>query len=67
MLPEGWKHTTIENLGTKGRPAVKAGPFGSSLKKEYYKPFGYKIYGQEQVISNDENYGNYFIDEDKYD
>ncbi|MDN7353435.1 restriction endonuclease subunit S [Acetobacter senegalensis] len=66
MLPEGWKHATIENLGAKGKPAVKAGPFGSSLKKEYYKPFGYKIYGQEQVISNDENYGSYFIDENKY-
>jgi len=66
MLPDGWKHATIENLGAKGKPAVKAGPFGSSLKKEYYKPFGYKIYGQEQVISNDENYGNYFIDENKY-
>ena len=66
MLPEGWKHATIESLGAKGKPAVKAGPFGSSLKKEYYKPFGYKIYGQEQVISNDENYGDYFIDENKY-
>jgi len=28
---------------------------------------GYKIYGQEQVIRNDSDYGDYFIDEHKYE
>lgn len=46
--------------------AIKAGPFGSSLKKECYVEKGYKIYGQEQVINNDVNYGDYYIDERKY-
>ena len=31
-----------------------------------YVESGYKIYGQEQVISNDENIGDYYISEDKY-
>ncbi len=29
-------------------------------------PEGYKIYGQEQVIRDDFNFGNYFISEEKY-
>lgn len=43
-----------------------SGPFGSSLKKETYTKSGYKIYGQEQVIKNDINYGDYYIPEEKY-
>ncbi|HDT1625707.1 TPA: restriction endonuclease subunit S [Klebsiella quasipneumoniae subsp. similipneumoniae] len=31
-----------------------------------YVENGFKIYGQEQVISGDEDYGDYFINEDKY-
>ncbi|TGB63511.1 hypothetical protein CQB02_19030 [Escherichia coli] len=31
-----------------------------------YVQSGYKIYGQEQVISGNENYGDYFINEEKY-
>jgi type I restriction enzyme S subunit len=53
-------------MGTKYRPAVKAGPFGSSLKKEFYVQDGYKIYGQEQVIRNDAFFGDYFINEEKF-
>ena len=46
--------------------AIKAGPFGSALKKEIYVENGYKVYGQEQVINGDETIGNYYIDERKY-
>lgn len=46
--------------------ALKAGPFGSSLKKEYYVSKGYKIYGQEQVIKDDPFYGDYYIDENRF-
>lgn len=65
-VPEGWKYKQLEELGARDRPAVKAGPFGSSVKKEFYVPSGYKIYGQEQVIANDPFFGNYYIDEEKY-
>jgi type I restriction enzyme S subunit len=61
-LPEGWKWTTTEDLAKNS----KAGPFGSSLKKEYYVSNGYKIYGQEQVIRGDPYYGDYYIDEERY-
>jgi type I restriction enzyme S subunit len=66
MLPEKWKWVKIDSLVEYNKNSIKAGPFGSSLKKEYYVPNGFKIYGQEQVISGDSAYGDYYISEDKY-
>jgi type I restriction enzyme S subunit len=65
-LPEGWEMTTLQSLIKKDKHSLKAGPFGSSLKKEFYVEKGYKIYGQEQVISGDPFLGDYYIDEAKY-
>lgn len=65
-LPKGWKIVSIIDLAEKNKHALKAGPFGSALKKEFYTKDGYKIYGQEQVISGDPFLGNYYIDEQKY-
>lgn len=45
---------------------IKAGPFGSALKKEFYRPCGYRIYGQEQVIAGDFSVGDYYIDAEKF-
>ena len=64
--PSRWKQETIQRLIEKDKHALKAGPFGSALKKDCYVPEGYKVYGQEQVISGDENLGDYYISEDKY-
>ena len=61
--PKNWSVYTIKEVAEKDKNAIKAGPFGSALKKEYYTDSGYKIYGQEQVISGDINYGDYYIDE----
>lgn len=65
-LTKYWKWTTIDNLISFEPNAMKAGPFGSSLKKSFYTKTGYKIYGQEQVISGDAFYGDYYVNEDKY-
>ena len=65
-LPKGWKIVSIVDLAEKNKHALKAGPFGSSLKKEFYVEKGYKIYGQEQVIKDDAFYGDYYINEEKY-
>jgi len=64
--PMGWENPLIEETISNGKNALKAGPFGSSLKKEYYVKQGYKIYGQEQVISGDAYFGNYYISDEKY-
>jgi type I restriction enzyme, S subunit len=65
-LPKGWKIVSIIDLAEKNKHALKAGPFGSSLKKEFYVEKGYKIYGQEQVISDNAFYGDYYINKEKY-
>ena len=64
--PKGWHLALIEDVVADEKNALKAGPFGSALKKEYYVKSGYKIYGQEQVISGDHTFGDYYIDEERY-
>lgn len=64
--PMGWDMPLIEEVVSNEKNALKAGPFGSALKKEYYVEHGYKIYGQEQVISGDHTVGDYYIDEERY-
>ncbi|MCO7990694.1 restriction endonuclease subunit S [Enterobacter hormaechei] len=65
-IPEEWNICHLEDLGTSSSPAIKAGPFGSSLTKSIYVKSGYKVYGQEQVIKGNHEYGDYFISDDKF-
>ncbi len=65
-LPDGWVWASLESIAAFQPHAIKAGPFGSALKKEMYKESGFKIYGQEQVLRGDPYFGDYFIDEAKY-
>lgn len=66
-LPALWEWAKIDKLTEYSPYAIKAGPFGSSLKKEFYVEKGYKIYGQEQVISGDAHFGDYYVDKEKYE
>ena len=61
-----WPMVEIGQLVAPSPNSMKAGPFGSSLKKECYVPKGYKVYGQEQVIRGDASCGSYYITEQKY-
>ncbi|MDE2937702.1 MAG: N-6 DNA methylase [Chloroflexota bacterium] len=61
-----WPVAGVADLVAKAPYSFKAGPFGSALKKECYVPTGYKVYGQEQVIRGDANFGDYYIDDEKY-
>jgi type I restriction enzyme, S subunit len=63
---KGWRIEKFANIAAKERHSIKAGPFGSALKKEVYVPSGYKIYGQEQVIRDDLTYGDYYISAEKF-
>ncbi|WP_163536359.1 restriction endonuclease subunit S [Gracilibacillus sp. YIM 98692] len=65
-IPINWKLVTLEEIADKDRNAIKPGPFGSALKKEFYVNKGYKVYGQEQVIPNDFSKGDYYVDEERY-
>jgi len=64
---KGWPLKNIKEFSIPGKNAIKAGPFGSSLKKECYTKTGFKIYGQEQVIKDDLQFGNYYISQEKYE
>jgi type I restriction enzyme S subunit len=67
ILPAGWTWAGFEQLANGMKNAIKAGPFGSSLKKSFYTPSGFKIYGQEQVIKGDPYYGDYFISHELFE
>ena len=62
-VPEHWEVKSLKRLAEN----IKAGPFGSSLTKDMYVSSGYRVYGQEQVIPNDFNVGDYFITAEKYE
>ncbi|QJR82170.1 restriction endonuclease subunit S [Alteromonas pelagimontana] len=66
-LPDGWEWVKFDHIAKNEKNALKAGPFGSALKKSFYVEDGYKIYGQEQVISGDENIGDYYINQEKFE
>lgn len=66
-IQKDWKATPIQEFIKKEKNSLKAGPFGSALKKEFYVPSGYKVYGQEQVIAGDETIGDYYINQAKYE
>lgn len=49
--------------------SIVRGPFGSSLKKEFFVPRGentYKVYEQKNAINSDYKLGEYYIDENKF-
>lgn len=65
-IPLTWRVSYFQEIIAPVDNSLKAGPFGSSLKKSMYVKKGYKIYGQEQVISGNINYGDYYINEEKF-
>ncbi|MEJ7810696.1 MAG: restriction endonuclease subunit S [Gemmatimonadaceae bacterium] len=67
VIPEDWAVRRLDTLGSRNRPAIKAGPFGSALTKDIYTPHGYKVYGQEQVIRGDHRYGDYYVSRSKFE
>ncbi|MGI0016749.1 MAG: restriction endonuclease subunit S, partial [Nitrososphaera sp.] len=65
MIPESWEATDIDGLVVPGE-GIKPGPFGSSIKKEFYTANGFRVYGQEQVITGTLKIGSYYIPESLY-
>jgi len=65
-LPEGWCWASMPMIASTQPNALKAGPFGSALKKSDYTEQGFKVYGQEQVIRGNPYFGDYFIPEEKF-
>tara|TARA_R110000824_G_scaffold118960_2_gene271652 strand:+ start:288783 stop:289994 length:1212 start_codon:yes stop_codon:yes gene_type:complete len=60
-MHEGWVFRRLDELGGKKRPVLKAGPFGSAVTKDSYVEAGYKVYGQQEVVSGNVNAERYYI------
>ena len=58
---ENWKLTSLGDVANFVR-----GPFGGSLKKEYFVDEGYAVYEQQHAIRNQFHSIRYYIDENKF-
>lgn len=65
-LPPNWVLLKTSMFVLQAKGSIKIGPFGSSLKKEFLTSGGYKVYGQDNVISKDFNLGDRYISHDRF-
>lgn len=65
-LPKSWSLVPLETIALPEKGAIRRGPFGGSLKKDIFVESGFKVYEQQNAISNNFQLGHYFIDEEKY-
>ncbi len=65
-IPIGWTWALIPQVIQDHKYAIKRGPFGSSIKKAYFVPSGYKVYEQQHAINNDFSLGEYYVNEEKF-
>lgn len=63
---DDWEQRKVTELLKNSSSAMKIGPFGSALKKEYFVEEGVKVYAQENAFTGDFSIGDYYITEDKY-
>ena len=61
-----WHDLTLPDFGSPTANSIRRGPFGSAIKKEFFVPSGYKVYQQQNAISDDCSLGNYYIDSAKF-
>lgn len=66
-VPDYWITLPWKTIVSNNKYAMKRGPFGSSLKKEFFVDKGIVVYEQGHAINNDPYRHRYFIDEDKYE
>jgi type I restriction enzyme, S subunit len=64
-LPKGWRILKLKDI-TIEKEGLRRGPFGSSIKKEFFVLDGYKVYEQGNAINDDPYRGKYFVDDVKY-
>lgn len=60
-----WEEVKLEDVCNDN--GMVRGPFGGSLKKEYFVNKGYKVYEQRNAIYKSVDIGNYYIDLNKFE
>lgn len=63
---DAWEQRKCEGILRPEKGAMKIGPFGSALKKEFYTEVGVKVYAQENIFQEDFSIGNYYISDERY-
>jgi type I restriction enzyme S subunit len=66
-IPQDWKIIPLKYLLQNRSKGIKIGPFGSSIKLEHLRDSGFKIYGQENIIKDNFEFGERFINQEKFD
>ena len=66
-LPDGWEIKKLKDILSNEKYSIKRGPFGSSLKKEFFIKEGVKVFEQYNPINNDPHWCRYRIDKKKYE
>jgi type I restriction enzyme S subunit len=66
-IPTNWDLLRVDELVTDDDDAIRTGPFGSKLKKEYFVSEGVKVYEQSNVYNKDFTQGNRFVTQDRYE
>lgn len=65
-IPESWQVTRLKYLVRKDGTGIQIGPFGGMLKDLSSEPTGFKLYGQQNIISGKFDVGDRWISEDTY-
>lgn len=66
VIEKSWALVRFIDLIKYEEDAIKRGPFGSAIKKSFFVPSGYKVYEQQNAISDNASLGKYYINEEKY-
>ena len=72
-IPEHWEVKRLKRYLKQGKAGIKIGPFGSAIKSNIIKSKielknqKYKVYGQEQVIGNNFNLGDKYIEQENFE
>ena len=64
--PNEWRMVTLEDIASSAKHSIKRGPWGGSLKKQFFVNSGHKVYEQKNVIRNDFGLGDYYINNEKF-
>ena len=65
-IPLEWEVANFTRILIPQKDAIKIGPFGSQLKKEYLTETGYRVYGQENAFLKTFDIGERFISKDRF-
>ena len=65
-FPKHWQVKKLGEIISKEKYAMKRGPFGSALKKDFFVENGVRVFEQYNPINQDPHWKRYFITQDKF-